>query len=204
MAVGFLKKIYDVGGAEETRSLYDAWADSYDEEVGENGYVTPRRCAEALASFADDFSAPLLDFGCGTGLSGVALARAGFRTIDGVDLSADMLKGAEDKNVYRNLRVIEARENPIAKRGDYEAVAAIGVIGVGAAPIAVFDMLMKGLKRGGLMVLSFNDHTLEDPVHESRVSDWVDCAAARLLFREYGDHLPGMGLKSNVYVLERM
>lgn len=199
----FLDKVYDVGGADETRDLYDAWAESYDAEVGAQGYATPTRCAAALARFSKDLAAPVLDFGCGTGLSGLALARAGFRIIDGVDLSADMLEEARAKGIYRDLRQIATGERPVTSKGDYAAIAAIGVIGAGAAPISTFDLLMKSLARDGLLVLSFNDHTLQDPVHVGRLSEWLDCGAGRLLFKEHGDHLPGMELKSTVYVIER-
>ena len=80
----FLDKVYDARTADETRELYDAWSASYEAEVAENGYATPGRCAEALAKHLTDKDAPILDFGCGTGLSGLALKLAGFTTIDGV------------------------------------------------------------------------------------------------------------------------
>ena len=199
----FLDKVYDARTAEETRVLYDAWADSYETEIADNGYATPDRCAEALAAQTDNLSAPILDFGCGTGLSGVALTLAGFKTIDGVDLSKDMLKGAEDKQVYRALRQIEAGETSVNSPGDYAAIAAIGVIGAGAAPIDVFDQLMNALDTGGRLVLSFNDHALADPQNEERLEAWIDAGKAKLLFKEYGPHLPGLGLQSNVYVIEK-
>ena len=77
------------------------------------------------------------------------------------------------------------------------------MIGAGAAPIAGFDQLMEGLGSGGLLVFSFNDHALEDPVNEARVHEWTDSGAAALMFREHGDHIPGIDLKSNVYVIEK-
>jgi hypothetical protein len=64
-------------------------------------------------------------------------------------------------------------------------------------------MLMHALDSDGRLVFSFNDHTLQDPIHEARISEWTDCGAARLLFRERGDHLPGLDMKSNVYILEK-
>lgn len=203
MTEKFLDKAYGARDAASTRELYDNWAASYEAEVGENGYATPGRCAEALKKYSDDITKPVLDFGCGTGLSGLALKLAGFTTIDGVDLSADMLAQANDKGVYRTLRHIEAGAPLAHIPSDYAAISAIGVIGAGAAPISVFDTLMKGLAKGGLMVFSFNDHALEDRANEARVNEWTDCGAARLLFREHGDHLPGINLKSNVYVIER-
>ena len=203
MGEKFLDKVYTTKDADGTRKLYDAWAESYEDEVGAEGYATPRRCAEALAAHMADLSAPVLDFGCGTGLSGVALRAAGFTTIDGVDLSPDMLAQARAKGIYRDLKRVEAGAALPFAPGTHAAVSAIGVIGAGAAPIGVFDTLIGALEPGGRFVFSFNDHTLEDPAFEGKVSDWVDAGGARLLFKEYGDHLPGMGLKSNVYVLEK-
>ncbi|WP_299675062.1 methyltransferase domain-containing protein [uncultured Roseobacter sp.] len=203
MTQNYLNKVYDARDANETRTLYDDWSSSYDAEVRKNGYVTPDRCAQALSRFSSDQTQPVLDFGCGTGLSGLALKLAGFETIDGVDLSPDMLAQAEAKRLYRTLTVIDADAPLPVDLANYAAIAAIGVIGAGAAPISVFDDLMRGMAPGALLVLSLNDHALQDRANEGRICEWVDCAAARLLFRESGPHLPGIGLNSNVYVLEK-
>lgn len=204
MSEKYLDKVYAARDPDAVRALYDDWAASYEAEIAENGYATPGRCAEALRNFTDDATRPILDFGCGTGLSGLALKLAGFTTIDGADLSADMLARAEAKGVYRSLAQVEAGR-PFAHRpGDYDAIAAIGVIGAGAAPVSVFDAMMHGLARGGRVVLSFNDHALADPAHEAALNEWTDSGHARLLFRDYGPHLPGIGLKANVYVIEKL
>ena len=54
-----------------------------------------------------------------------------------------------------------------------------------------------------LFVFSFNDHSLADPAFEAQVKDYIGTSRAELMFKEYGDHLPGAGLKSNVYVLKK-
>lgn len=203
MTKTYLDKVYDARDASSTRDLYDDWADSYEAEVGAQGYATPDRCAAALAKYLDDKTSPILDFGCGTGMSGGALSNAGFEVIDGMDLSADMLAEANNNGVYRKLTHVEADEGFYHIPGDYAAIAAIGVIGAGAAPIAVFDHLMNGLGKGGMLVFSFNDHTLQDPCNEARLNEWLDCGAAALLFREHGDHLPGLDMKACVYVIEK-
>lgn len=200
MSKGFLDKAY---GTQDARQLYDAWAASYDKEVADNGYVTPGRCAAALHAIMPDPTLPILDFGCGTGLSGLALRLAGFTTIDGLDLSTAMLKQATDKKLYRSLSQIEAGGTLKHKPGDYAAIAAIGVIGAGAAPISVFDTLMNGLASGGYLVFSFNDRALDDPENEARVQMYLDAGQAQLLFKEHGDHLPGIDIKSNVYAIEK-
>lgn len=203
MGQKYLDKVYAARNAAETRALYDDWSQSYEAEVRENGYATPGRCAEALARFSTDQTLPILDFGCGTGLGGLALKLAGFATLDGMDLSRDMLDQARAKRLYRDLTQVEAGDPLPISPGAYAAIAAIGVIGAGAAPISVLDELMKALDKNGLLVLSLNDHALQDRANEGRINEWTDCGAARLLFREHGPHLPGINLKSNVYVLEK-
>lgn len=203
MGRGYLNKVYDARNTSETRDLYDAWSDSYDAEVGENGYVTPGRCADALAQFCTDKDKPVLDFGCGTGLSGLALKRAGFAVVDGVDLSDDMLAEARQKKIYRALDLLPDDKPANIEQGKYAAIAAIGVIGAGAAPISVFDVMMYALAPGGKLVMSLNDHAMAEKGNEGRLCEWIDCGAARLLFRENGPHLPGIGLDAHVFVLEK-
>lgn len=203
MSKTYLDKVYEARDAASTRELYDKWAASYEAETSANGYATPGRCARALRRFTDDLSAPVLDFGCGTGLSGLALKLEGFEVIDGYDLSADMLREARAKNIYRTLEQIEADDPLPFAPGDYPTIAAIGVIGAGAAPISLLHTLIRSLTEGGKMVFSFNDHALQDPANEAGLCEWLDCGAARLLFREHGPHLPGIDLKSNVYVIEK-
>ena len=195
----FLSEVYDLATPDETRALYDDWSASYDAEITENGYATPRRIAEALAQFADP-AQPVLDFGCGTGLSGLALKSVGFATIDGADLSADMLKGAAEKGAYRKLWQVEAGD-PVPP--GYSAITATGVIGIGAAPADTFDTILAALAPKGHFALSLNDHALADPQFEGRLTDAGDAGRARLLFMEHGTHLPGIDLKSTVYVLEK-
>ncbi len=199
----FLDKVYDVETTDETRTLYDSWARGYDSELQQNGYATPERVAKALASVVEDKDVVILDFGCGTGLSGQALAAEGFKKIDGADLSSRMLEEAHEKGVYRKLRQVQADSRLPCMQGDYSAVVAAGVISPGAAPIGVFDHLLNVLPKGGHIAFSFNDHALEDPSFTGKIDDLIKSGAVVECFREHGDHLPGIGLGSTVYVLQK-
>ena len=197
----FLNKVY-ANTSDDTRDLYAQWSTSYDQEVAENGYATPSRAAKALASHVEDLRTPVLDYGCGTGLSGMALRKVGFSNLHGIDVSKEMVKIANDKKAYQTLRVFDPDAEPPLKKGEFEIITAIGVIGIGAAPLTIFDTIISLLVPGGLFAFSLNDHTLADPAFEAKVSDSVDTGEAKLILREYGDHLPGAGLKSNVYILK--
>ncbi|NDV01298.1 class I SAM-dependent DNA methyltransferase [Pseudoroseicyclus tamaricis] len=195
---GHLKGVYDLDGEGEVRAYYDDWAGSYDSELAEAGYATPRRCAAALAASDLPKDAPILDMGCGTGLSGAALAEAGFTVIDGCDLSAGMLEQARARGIYRDLFLAGQ-----ALPESYRAVAAVGVIGPGAGPVELFDQCLALLPPGGRLVFSYNDHALEVPEFPARLEAALSSGAARRLFEERGPHLPSMGIESTVYVIEK-
>ncbi|WP_208350929.1 class I SAM-dependent DNA methyltransferase [Pseudaestuariivita rosea] len=203
MSDKYLDKAYDARTSDETKVLYDKWSTSYDAEVAENGYATPVRAADALAKLLTDKSAPVLDFGCGTGLFGEELNSRGFRTVDGVDLSPDMLAEAKDKGVYRDVWQIEAGANLKTNPGDYAAIAAVGVIGVGAAPPETLDIMFAALATKGLMAFSLNDHAMANAQFKGKVDDYLNNNLAIGRFYEYGDHLLGISLKSAIYIFEK-
>lgn len=198
----FLKDVYALDSVDATRALYDDWAASYDAEITRNGYATPARIAAALARLMPDRRAPVLDFGCGTGISGRALAEAGITTLDGCDLSRAMLEQARASGLYRRLWQTDGALT--LTPGSYAAVAAVGVISTGAAPPEAMNGIVAGLAPGGLFAFSFNDHTLEDARFEAGVAALIASGQCRQLLREAGPHLPGIGLGATIFVLERL
>lgn len=199
----FLDKVHTIKTPQEARVLYDDWAETYEAEVFENGYITPARVTRALAAYSTSFDAPVLDYGCGTGLSGAALVQAGFTCVDGADLSSEMLQEARAKNLYRKVWLVDPDLPLGVTPGEYASIAAMGVIGRGAAGLGVFDRLFDALSPDGLMAFSFNDITLNDPAYAAHVHALADSGTAKLLFQEYGDHLPEKNIKSNVYILAK-
>lgn len=74
----FLNNAYELDSVEQTLAFYKKWADSYDEEITDNCYASPLRTAEALLACNPQLKSPVLDIGCGTGISGLFLQHAGF------------------------------------------------------------------------------------------------------------------------------
>ncbi len=194
----YLTSTYDIETSDEIRDHYNEWSESYDRELEEHGYVTPQRCAQALKSVGTPPNSLILDFGCGTGVSGAAFHHEGFTNLIGCDVSPEMLRLATDKGLYQQTFIIE----PGAKvEGKYDVVAAVGVIGVGAAPPEAFDIVMQILNAGGRFVFSYNDKALSDPRFTKKLTEHIKKGAS-LIFEEHGDHIPGIGLFSTVYVLQ--
>ena len=159
------------------------------------------RVATALAPHldAEQPNQTILDFGCGTGLSGLALRSCGLGPLHGTDITPAMIDLAEEKDIYEKLWVSEPGEAPPS---EYAAIVAAGVVSLGAAPPETFDLLLDALAPGGLLALSFNDPTIADGTYDARVTARAD--DSELLFREHGDHLTGVDMGADVLVLRRL
>ncbi|MBK1695802.1 class I SAM-dependent DNA methyltransferase [Rhodovibrio salinarum] len=203
MASDFFDKVYRTTAQDAVETLYNDWAGTYDTDVTGNGYMTPGRVAAALAAHLPTPNTPILDFACGTGLSGAALAAEGFSVIDGCDLSGPMLETARTRGIYRHLFKLAPDEAPDTAPGDYAAIAAIGALSPGAAPAYYLDTLLDRLVPGGLLALSYNDHTLAEPAYTSRLARAIETGKVAERFQEHGDHLVKLGSKSTVYILEK-
>lgn len=197
----FFEEIYKLTEAEQTAAHYAKFADTYEDTMRENSYVTPMRCAEALKSTGIAVGTPILDIGCGSGLSGRALAETGFTVIDGIDFSPEMLELAHKTGIYRNLSQDDLRG--ASYDNSYAAVVAAGVLNPAHAPASTLDDILNVLTPGGVFVFSLNDHAIADGSYEGRIHETTDCGIADLLAREYGEHMPGQDLKAWVYTLRK-
>lgn len=197
------KGLWAPRSVEDTQKLYAEWAETYEKDVREMGYATPGRIASALRDAGADTAAPVLDFGCGTGLSGIALRSAGFAVIDGMDISPEMIAKADAKGAYRQLWQVDPGTMGDVARGDYRTITATGVVSLGAAPPETLDMLLDALEPGGLLALSYNDATLEDTAYTGKLAEVLAAARAELAFEEHGPHLTAKDMSSTVYVLKK-
>jgi SAM-dependent methyltransferase len=111
--------------------LYRGWAADYDHDVFEvMGFTGTDRIADLLAQHLPDRSAAVIDLGCGTGAAGVRLAEHGFTTIDGADISPEMLAVAGERDVYRHLVVVDLTE-PLDIAHRYGAAVSAGTFTTG-------------------------------------------------------------------------
>ena len=197
-----LGSVYDLSDPNETAAYYDDWAARYDTELVRNAYVTPARCARALAATDLPKDAPILDFGCGTGLSGAALADVGFTMLDGMDISAGMLEQARAKGLYRALIQAPQDAPPHITPGAYAAITAIGAISPGAAPASLLSVVVDALDPGGLLCLSYNEYALRDDAYTTA----LEAQKRRLetLSEETGAHVEGVGSTATVFVFRRL
>lgn len=200
----YFKRVYQSRTSDEIMAIYDDWADEYEDSVLSHGYATPMRCAEVLKTLEPDHDVPVLDIGCGTGISGLALKEAGFTCVTGSEVNAPMLEKARARpGIYADLMLVDI-DNPFDfPRGKYRHITAMGVIATGHAPASTIEDVLEKLNPGGMLVYSLNDHTLEFSEYPETTNRVIADGRAECLFDEYGDHLPKLGLKARVIALSK-
>lgn len=162
----------------EVRKIYDDWAGSYDETLESWDYRAPTQAAEMLRDAAPAGSI-LLDVGCGTGLTGLALRLAGFvGPIDGIDLSSTSLREAERHDVYRSLTAVDLQTLPLPILDDtYDALLCVGVLTYIPDSESVLREFARGVRSGGRILVTQRDDLFRergDSRMFERLSDIID------------------------------
>ena len=200
---GFLGTAYDLETGEQTLDHYQRWAETYDQEVGvDNGYAQPARCAAALARVAGSCD-HVLDVGCGTGLSGVALRDAGFTRLDGCDFSPPMLERAAETGVYRQLFEADLNAGLDIDGDAYDHAVAVGVFSFGHIRPDALREVLRVVRAGGAVVVGVNDHFWEVGELPAELDAIEADGLASVASREHGEHLPGAAIMGWVIVLVR-
>jgi len=96
-----------------------------------------------------------------------------------------MLDQCRKRGLYRDLIALDLSQPLPIAQDQYKVIMAIGVI-----------------SKGGLFGLSLNDHALADPDYPAGIARLKE-AGHKLLIEDYGTHLPGIDLKSMIYLFER-
>ncbi len=198
----FLPSAYGLETTEATRAHYEAWAGTYDTEIGEeNRYAQPERCTRALLASGVGPDARVLDVGCGSGLSGVALARGGYELIDGCDLSPSMLALAVETGAYETLFEADLNQGLDVADATYDAATAVGVFSFGHIRADALRDVLRAVRPGGVVVVGLNDHFWDEGSMPAEFDAVEADGLATTTFRQHGEHLPGAGIEGWVVTL---
>lgn len=112
--------IFDTRGYRtvDVRTGYGQWVETYEGTV-ENAMDV--ELLESLESVDWSAARQVADLGCGTGRTGAWLASLGVETIDGVDLTPQMLERARARGIYRRLVEADVGSTGLPK-GEYDLI----------------------------------------------------------------------------------
>lgn len=156
-----LEKVYAATGADDLAEAYAVWAADYDRETLALGYCLPFVIPGFVARHVADRQTPLLDAGCGTGLSGPVLAALGYSQVDGLDMTPAMLSLSRARGSYRSLMEGRLGDPLPFEDNAYGAVFSAGVFTEGHAPASGIIELARITRPGGHLILTVRDSIFE-------------------------------------------
>ncbi len=156
-----LDSVYSASTPEDVSAAYAAWAATYDSETAALGYLLPFLIPAWVARHVPVGEGPLLDAGCGTGLSGPQLKALGYDDIAGLDLSDEMLRIAGGRNAYNDLRTAVLGRTLPWPDGHFRAFFSTGVFTMGHAPASGLRELVRITKKGGHAIFTVRDRVFE-------------------------------------------
>ena len=156
-----LSAVYAARSGEELSSAYARWSTDYDRENLASGYCLPFAIAGWLGRYVPRDAGPVLDAGCGTGLSGPLVKALGYRELEGLDFSSDMLALAEKRGAYDHLKRATIGETLPWADGHFAAFFSTGVFTEGHAPASGLHDLCRITKPGGHAIFTVRDAVFE-------------------------------------------
>lgn len=156
-----LEKVYAARTTADLAEAYSAWSTGYDRETLASGYCLPFVIAAWVARHVPRGAGPLLDAGCGTGLSGPYLRALGYDAIEGLDFSEDMLAIARQRGAYSALTRAALGDPLPFEDGRFAAFFSTGVFTEGHAPASGLDELVRATRAGGHAIFTVRDVVLD-------------------------------------------
>ena len=126
------------------------------------GQLTAESCPkyfdEEMAKIHPDWlNARVIDAGAGTGRAGAHLKKLGYKNIDAVDATEDMLNVARQKGVYKSLFCSPLGEEPTPiEAGTYDGLLCTAALGIGHIGPAAFEEFARLVKPGELGIKKLN------------------------------------------------
>ncbi|HJL51391.1 MAG TPA: class I SAM-dependent methyltransferase [Arenicellales bacterium] len=142
---------------DDLMNVYQKWAADYDDD-NDNllGTVSQPRSVQILQEYVRNKELKIIDVGCGTGLVGRELERAGFSNFDGIDISKEMIDIAKQRG-YSNLFIGSLNDKLPFTDSEYDVALCVGVFTHGHVGSDRLNELVRIVKPGGIICFTINE-----------------------------------------------
>ncbi len=168
-----LENAYKLKTAGDNIEYYDDFATVYDQDFAQDmGWYYPRAIAELYSEFATSDDLSVVDIGCGTGLVAEAL-NLPVQTIDGLDISNQMLRIARYKDLYGNLYQIDLTKSLASFSNTYGAILSAGTFTHGhLGPDELENIISLG-RQHSLYIIGINRDHFSELEFDSKIESLI-------------------------------
>ena len=176
-----LDDAYSLETPDDNRRLYRDWAATYESNfITSHAYIYHESLVATFAAAGPRPDGPLLDVGCGTGLVGMQLAHDIGGTIDGLDISPEMLAEAAKKRLpdgtrsYRCLIEADMTAPVDIADGTYAGIVSAGTFTHGHVGPEAIRELVRVAMPGGVCALGINERFFAEANFDAVLADLAD------------------------------
>lgn len=197
-----LSRVYDNPG--DKQALFNDWATTYDHDlVNELGYVADAEACRHLQTLVPDHEARILDAGCGTGLVGLRLNKAGYQDIHGNDYASKMLQQAQATGAYQSLEQHDLTL-PVKTESLYDVAISVGVFAFSLPSAEHLVNITCSLKPGGYALVTVNGKAWREVDWAQKLEGFEQrFPTARLVDIQTIDYLTAEGIDGRLLILQR-
>ena len=151
-----LQNAYDLKSPDDNIKLYSVWAETYDISfIDDMQYKL--HFAVAKEFVLNGGKGLILDVGAGTGAVAEALLQKAKFCIEATDISEEMLKVADSKNIYKRSFFSDLTKEIPVTNSSYDGVVSSGTFTHGHVGPSSISELVRITKPGGLITISINE-----------------------------------------------
>jgi predicted TPR repeat methyltransferase len=181
----FVNQAYSLDDDDKMVDFYRNWADDYDHQMlDELGYTSPITIARLLDEYLPDKNARIYDIGCGTGLTCVFLHQQGYRALDGIDLSPDMVRVAENRGIYQDVLLGDVNQPLAVADNSYDAAISSGTFTHGHVGPGPLQEIFRILRPGGILACTVHMDLWQSKGFETSFESLVATGTAERLHLE--------------------
>ena len=121
------------------------------------------------------------DIGCGTGLTCSLLGEMGYRNLNGIDYSPDMLSVAASREIYKNLTLADLNQPLEFADHSFDAAISSGTFTHGHVGAEPMDEIFRILRPGGLLACTVHQELWQSKGFEDKFASLQQAGIARQL-----------------------
>ena len=180
---------------EDLQVVYKEWAAAYDHD-NDNllGTVSQPLSVQIFQEYVKDKSLRIIDVGCGTGLVGVELGKAGFSNFDGIDISQEMIDIAKQRG-YSKLFIGSLNVSLPCENNEYDSALCVVVFTHGHVGSNRLDELVRIVKPGGIICFTVNEGVYDSYGFDSKIKNLESTNIWKILEIRKSDYMTKKNIK---------
>mgnify|MGYP001216448503 FL=1 len=193
--------IYQLNTSEEILGYYKKWTDNnnYEKDLEEWNYLAPFFCSQIFTTRVLNKNSLILDAGCGTGLVGKILNNQGYRKIEGLDFSKEMLN-LIPSDIYHNIYQADLNKKLDVPDSFYDDALCVGTFTYGHVKASAFDEFHRILKNNSYFVFSVNEGVYRSYGFDDAISKFETKGYWSVISNEKKTYIEKKNIEAN-YVL---